>query len=222
MRVWAALSQKGGSGKSTLVLHLAIAALAEKRITSVIDLDPQKSAEKWASLREETVGQQEPVVVHAIATKLPAMLESARKTKHQLVLIDTPPVIDQTTIYAAAAANLIIVPTRASILDKQALDDSLSTLKMQKALQKVVVVLNAAGSDANARSAILDLARKEHKVPVLDVELEDRPDFRRSLGLGKGITEHAPKGAAAQELTKVFKLLWRWDAKLAKTGKRGT
>ena len=51
MRVWAAVSQKGGSGKSTIILHLAIAATEANRIASVIDLDPQKSAEKWAVLR---------------------------------------------------------------------------------------------------------------------------------------------------------------------------
>jgi chromosome partitioning protein len=214
MRKWAALSQKGGSGKSTLILHLAIAAMADGRVTSVIDLDPQKSAEKWSVLREQKTGNEDPVIVHGLPTRLAAMLESAKDT--DLVLIDTPPIIDQTTIFAAAAADLIIVPTRTSILDEQALDDALATLGASHALPKAVVVLNAPGSDQKARASIINLARKRHRVPVLDAGLQDRLEFRKSLGVGKGVTELMPDSPAAKELAKLYKALCKWDARLAK------
>ena len=129
MRVWAALSQKGGSGKSTIMLHLAIAATAADRIASVIDLDPQKSAEKWGALRGRKTKTDDPIIVHGLPSQLDSMLDKARETGHELVLIDTPPAIDRTTILVAAKADLIIVPTRTSILDLQALDDTLTILK---------------------------------------------------------------------------------------------
>ncbi len=42
MRTLAVLSQKGGTGKTTLAVHLAVAAWAERRRVLIADLDPQR------------------------------------------------------------------------------------------------------------------------------------------------------------------------------------
>ena len=99
MRIWSVISQKGGSGKTTLVLHLAIAAAAKKRTTLVIDLDPQASAERWSVLREAD----EPTIVAGAPEKLNDMLRAARENGADLVLVDTPPRIDRTALIAAKA-----------------------------------------------------------------------------------------------------------------------
>jgi chromosome partitioning protein len=153
MRVWAALSQKGGSGKSTIMLHLAIAATAANRIASVIDLDPQKSAEKWGILRERKTKTDDPIIVHGLPSQLDTMLDKARETGHELVLIDTPPTIDRTTILVAAKGDLIIVPTRTSVLDLQALDDTLTILKATRG-EPDRCRDQRGGPDAKAREAI--------------------------------------------------------------------
>jgi chromosome partitioning protein len=219
MRVWAALSQKGGSGKSTIMLHLAIAATAADRIASVIDLDPQKSAEKWGALRGRKTRTDDPIIVHGLPSQLDSMLDKARETGHELVLIDTPPAIDRTTILVAAKADLIIVPTRTSILDLQALDDTLTILKATQAVNRIVVVINAAGPDAKARDAVKKLVRKEHGIPLLGAALEEHLEFRTSLGGGKGVTEASAQSPAGKELKKLFAALSRWDEQLAKSRK---
>ena len=48
MKTVSVISQKGGSGKLPLALHLAVASISEQRNTAVIDLDPQASATKWS------------------------------------------------------------------------------------------------------------------------------------------------------------------------------
>jgi chromosome partitioning protein len=223
VRVWSVLGQKGGTGKTTLVLHLAIAAMAKGFVTSVIDLDPQRSAEQWSDLREKKAGAQEPPIVHGTSSSLGEMLTAARATGSELVLVDTPPLIDKTLIFAAEAADLIIVPSRVSILDHLALTETVRVLEAMQALRKAVVVFNAVGSDKQAKAElakIVKAASRDFDVPILSVTLEDRGDFSHSLSLGKGVTESAPRGAAARELQTLFRLLCQWERKVAQQRKR--
>ena len=67
MRTIAILSQKGGSGKTTLALHLGVAAEKAGQLAAVIDLDPQASAAGWKDSRP----QETPVVVSVPAARLP-------------------------------------------------------------------------------------------------------------------------------------------------------
>ena len=67
MKVICAMNQKGGAGKTTVLLNLMITARAKGRKTTLIDLDPQRSAEKWADLREIRAKKDEPVIVHAVS-----------------------------------------------------------------------------------------------------------------------------------------------------------
>ena len=50
MRIVAILSQKGGTGKTTLALHLAVAAETVGHSAVVIDLDPQASSAELSCL----------------------------------------------------------------------------------------------------------------------------------------------------------------------------
>jgi len=73
MNVIAFLSQKGGSGKTTLSVHTAVAAEATGERVCVIDADPQESATAWASAREAGT----PIVATAQAGELDAALRAA-------------------------------------------------------------------------------------------------------------------------------------------------
>ena len=54
MKTLAIIAQKGGSGKTTLAVHLAVCATRHKLKTALIDLDPQASAYHWNASRERT------------------------------------------------------------------------------------------------------------------------------------------------------------------------
>ncbi len=216
MRTWSVVSQKGGSGKTTLVLHLAIAAASEGAAVSVVDLDPQRSAERWSELREERVKNDDLVVVHGTATGLAGMLKAARDNGTTLALIDTPPAVDKSMIYAAAAADVVIVPTRSSVMDQFSLRETLDYLKQIRALTKTVVVLNAASTDKAARADTEHLAGDEFGVGVLSVALADHVDLAASLRTGRGVTEAAPKRKAAKAVQDIYAELCAFERKLAR------
>ena len=216
MRKWSIVSQKGGSGKTTLALHLAIAAMEKGLAVSVIDLDPQRSAEQWAELREAALATEEPAVVHGTATGLDGMLRAAEDTETDLALIDTPPAVDKSMIYAAAAADVVIVPTRSGILDQFALRETLDYLKRIGALAKAVVVLNAPSNDKKARAETEAIAREEFGVVILDVVLDEHADLATSLRSGRGVTESAPKRKAAKVMQDIYQQLTQFERKLSK------
>jgi chromosome partitioning protein len=72
MRTVAFISQKGGTGKTTLALHLAIAAGSK---SAVIDLDPQASASAWRDLRQA----ENPPVVSVQPSRLLQALRTAEE-----------------------------------------------------------------------------------------------------------------------------------------------
>ena len=56
MRTLSLVSQKGGAGKTTLSLHLAVAAHMAGFSVAIADLDPQVSAWKWSERRKGEPG----------------------------------------------------------------------------------------------------------------------------------------------------------------------
>ena len=73
MKSVALLSHKGGTGKTTVSLHLGVAAALATYVTAVIDLDPQASATEWGDSRDAEM----PAVVSAQASRLGQVMQTA-------------------------------------------------------------------------------------------------------------------------------------------------
>jgi chromosome partitioning protein len=214
MRVWSIVSQKGGSGKTTLALHLAIAAAKDHKVL-VIDLDPQQSAERWHAIRQRTTGSKDdPSIAAGPHQKLPDMLKTARKLGAELVLIDTPPKLDKAIVPALREATLVLVPSKSSILDLQALEDSAHLIGLAKADAKALVVLNAVpvgkARDAAIKESLRYASRLELK--VAPERLSELPAFGQGLKTGRGVTETEKNGTAAKEIDALYRALCARDS----------
>ena len=108
MRTIAVLSQKGGSGKTTLALHLAVAAEQSGKVAAVIDIDPQASAAGWKDSRNSAT----PVVVSIPAARLAQALEAARNAAADIAVIDSAPHSGDMALAAAEAADFVLIPCR--------------------------------------------------------------------------------------------------------------
>jgi chromosome partitioning protein len=113
MRTIAFVSQKGGSGKSTIASSLAVAAHEMSEKVCVIDMDPQASLMKWARIRAD--GDIE--VLASGAARLPALLASLGRRGVTLALLDTPGAEGAASTAAMQVADLNIVPSRPSLFD---------------------------------------------------------------------------------------------------------
>lgn len=214
MKVWSIVSQKGGSGKTTLALHLAIAAAKDLKVL-VIDLDPQQSAERWHALRQRATGaKDDPSIAAGPYQKLPDMLRTARKLGAELVLIDTPPKLDKAIVPSLSAATMVLVPLKSSILDLQALEDCADLVNLAKVRSKTVVILNAVPTGRTKEATVKESLRhaSRSRLEVMSERLSEMPSFSQGLKSGRGVTETEKNGAAAKEITALYQALWARDS----------
>ena len=138
MRTWAFVSQKGGSGKTSICVHVSAYAVSCGEKVVVIDLDPQHSAHDWCELRENPV----PDVIAALPERLQKIKNAAEQMGVTLMLVDTPPHTSGTALSAIRSADMIITPTQPNIFDILSLKDTVALLKQADRLADAVCVVN--------------------------------------------------------------------------------
>lgn len=197
MKIIALLSQKGGSGKTTLCLNLAIAAVRAKKQAVVIDLDPQQSAARWVRLRKAD----EPIIVSGHAPNLLQLIEQARQGGADLVIIDTAPKSESASLVAAKAADLLLIPCQPSSLDLDAVADTVNIAKL--AGKPAAFVLNGCKSGSSLTEMAAE-ALSEYGLPLAPVRIGSRVAFIKSLAEGLGVVEHEPSGKSAKEIRDLY------------------
>lgn len=201
MKTVAIVSQKGGAGKTTLALHIATAAEAAGLPSVIIDLDPQASAAGWGDSRQGEA----PVVVALPYSRLSHGLKAASTGGAKLVVIDTAPHSDSVAIAAIKAADLILIPCRAGILDLRAISTTAELVASAKKL--AYVVLNAVPPRATQLLADAQAAVAQHGLEVAPVGLQQRAAFGHALTAGQTAPEYEPSGKAAEEVDQMLRWL---------------
>jgi len=201
MRTVAILSQKGGTGKTTISVHLAVAAQQAGKAAVVIDLDPQASSAGW---KDSRTGE-EPVVVSAPATRLPQALQAARSGGADLAIIDTAPHSGDVALAAAEAADLVLIPCRPGILDLRAIGTTARAVKL--AGKPAFVVLNTVPPRAIHMLADARAAVAVHGLDVAPIALQQRAAYAHSLTTGQTAQEYERGGKAAEEIGSLYSWL---------------
>ena len=197
MKIVSVINQKGGSGKTTLALHLAVAASQAGLNTAVIDLDPQASSANWGDRRQAKV----PVVRSAHASRLRHELRQIQDAGGEMVLIDTAPHADSAALEAAQVSDLVLIPCRPSYLDLEAMTNTLGLLRTTG--KPVWAVLNAvAPFGAEAEAAAETMAALD--VRLCPARLGRRVAYSRAVESGQTVQEVQPKGKAAGEVTRLY------------------
>jgi chromosome partitioning protein len=200
MKTIALMTEKGGTGKSTLAVHLAVCAARQGKAVAVIDLDPQESTASWCERRASG----DIAVVAAKAQELPRLLAEARKQGADLVLIDTAGRSDVTTAHVIEVTDLMLIPCRPSIYDLEASQRTATQIKKAGG-KRAAFVLNAVpprGTRAQeAREAL------ESVLEVSPVELHQLVAYSDALNDGRSVEEMEPTGKAAAEIRALYKWL---------------
>jgi len=191
------LGMKGGTGKSTVAIHLAVAAYQAGRHVMLLDTDPQTTSMAWARQREAA----EPRVIAARAYE--ASKRMPVNGDCDLIVIDTAPRAEADISRLATLADLIVIPLHCTMPDLLA---SEVAFRMAKAAGRpFVLIFNA----VNPRGLELTEVREAlggQGYEIAPVILAHRTAYARALSSGLAVTEFEADGKGAEEITS----LWKW------------
>ena len=193
--------QKGGTGKTTLAVHLALAFIKyHNHKVAIIDTDPQGSLGKWFMIRSEKNSLNKNLTFKT-ASLWGAQYESKMlKQDHDIVIIDTPPKIESDARPAIEASDLVLIPVAPSPVDFWATEAIIEIAK--KAKRKVLIQINR----ANHRSKLISKTHeyiKSINVKSTDTLIGHRQIFVSSMGEGKTVVEKQRKSKAVEEIKSI-------------------
>jgi chromosome partitioning protein len=198
MKIIAIISQKGGAAKTTLATHLAVEAIRDGKNAAIVDLDPQVSAAKWKDIRKSST----PIVLSAQAARLKEVFAQAQEAQVDLLFLDTAPHSDSIAIAAARSADFILIPTKCSMFDFQAVPNSVD-IAVSVAKKPAAIVL----CEVPIRGATVEQVREG--LETLGVEIcpyttGDRAAYRNAIAVGLTAQEYEPHGKAAEEIKQIY------------------
>ena len=209
MQAIALISQKGGAGKTTLAVALAVAAERSGLAAVLVDLDPQASATQWGDLREAET----PIVTCTPTARLDAVLTAARDGGADIAVLDTPPHAAGEALAAARASDFVLIPCRAATADLVSIRASIDLIRI--ADKPAAVVINAAPV-ANPLTGQAIAAIAGYGVEACPVVIHQRIEHVHAFTSGLSASESSPKGKAAAEINK----LYEWIHGVTNLGKK--
>lgn len=187
MKTVAMVCQKGGTGKTTLALSLAVEAVRSGLSVVMVDLDPQVSACEWGDMRRGRDAAPEAPVVAGV----------------DLLVIDTAGRTEQAAMAAARIADLVVVPLQPSVIDLKTVKATSDLIALAGAPERLAVLMRVKAS-AGARQDETRAWLERQGMPVCPATLGDRVTFQDAYAQGLGVTEYEPDGKAAAEVRQVY------------------
>lgn len=186
--------QKGGAGKTTLAIHLAVAWSQRGKRVAIVDIDPQGSLAQWHKIREKRFGQGYTGLTFSALSGWRVGSEIARlKRNHDVIIIDSPPHTETETRTAIRNSDFILVPVQPSPTDLWATKATLDIAKNEGL--PVRVVLNRMSPTSKIGKIIAA------ELPNLAKSfLGNRVLFASSILEGRSATEVGPTTPAALEV----------------------
>jgi chromosome partitioning protein len=195
----ALLSQKGGSGKTTLAVHLAGYGKMQGKRVALIDLDPQGSASSWNVSRGDKLDG-----VQGEAGKLPELLSQAEGAGVALSIVDTAPHSNRDAALVAHSAGLVLMPCRPARFDLEAIMVSVEIARLAGVKGVVVLTMAPRGKLVEEARSVLE----GQGVQVCKTIVMQRVAYSHAVIDGSCVHEYEPEGKAAREIAALYNELF--------------
>lgn len=193
--------QKGGSGKTTIAAHLAVAYSHKNKNVAIIDIDPQQTLTTWYNIRQKNFSQSLNKLYFVRNSGLRIANEINRlQNQHDIIIIDSQPHADTEAKSAIRESHLVVIPIQPSPADIWAAKATI--LLAEKENKNIAILLNRMNINSKLAKKITE------QVPyLLDSSLGNRVAFASCFIEGKTVIESDPSSLAALEVNNLIKEL---------------
>lgn len=197
-------SLKGGSGKSTIAMNLAVCFAHAKYKVCIVDTDTNQSSYRWQGLRPEDLPKV-PVFGAFDGSSLTPTVR-ALENDYEIVIIDGTPSLSKTTSKIILLADMIIIPIMTSGLDVWAselfLERYNDAQEQREQHISAYFLLNKYKSNVNFGNEVKDVL-SESGIPLLETTINDRIIYAVASVQGRGVLE-CKDSKAKNEITQLF------------------
>lgn len=206
MRTIAVISRKGGVGKTTLSVNLAVSAWRAGLRTMLADLDGQRSAALWSRARAGSG----PAVVATTVGKLFPLWCAAENSGCDLVVLDTPAGDHEDMLSAIRLADLCVLVARPNAFDVDAVRHSINLVRQLDKPSLVVLNQAPARRQGQERESVCTAAAdlRAAGVRLCEIGLRYRAAFPASAAHGLSVEELEPSSPGAREIAGVWDQVW--------------
>jgi chromosome partitioning protein len=204
-------SEKGGTGKTTIAVNLAVCLATIGKDVILVDTDKQPSASNFFMVRDENQLIPRVVCVQKSGKSLPKDILSL-SDKYEYVIVDAGGRDSSELRYSLGVADQVIIPLKPSQFDLWTLEQMDTLVRQARALnphlKKASVVLNLVSTNIGNTDAdeAAEIIKGFEDLSILANRIKERVPFQRSIREGKGVIEYIPKDPKAHnEFVKLFK-----------------
>lgn len=179
-------SPKGGAGKSTSAVILGTQLATNGAAVTIIDADPNKPVSRWGKLPQKP---ELLTVIDDVTEKTIIDVIDTEVTKTAFVLVDLEGTASRIVPYAMSRADLVIIPTRGSVLDAVEAVSAIREVRQQEAAFRITIpaaiLFTCTSAAIKPRTlASIEAEFAENNVPVFKTRLHDREAYRALFSFG--------------------------------------
>lgn len=197
MKVISLANQKGGCGKSTIIMNLALNFALHKKKVILFDTDPQQSSYETLQVRDDKL-----LKVVAVYSDIYQTLEKY-EPYYDYALIDTPPHDTEIVTVSIVCSDLVIIPVQDSPLDIRSTKITVDLIRKVRELNpelKSYFLLSRIQPQTILARELAEILQNRYETELLNTQISNRVAYKYSLIYGKSVNEMFSNDTASAEI----------------------